>query len=138
MVFCHWLLARISALFWRTDTVPASIVSGMTLMGWSIILVASDVFEARNLYDYLGAVAPAHLWSGLTAVVGVAQLIYALMPHDYMDARLQRIAIWIAAGTFWLYIASIAVLAVPVTTMAATAAVLMIACLWGLIRESER
>lgn len=138
MVFLHWLAARLSALFWRTDTTPALIVSGMTLSGWSIILLSTNVFDARNLYDYLSNVASAHVWAVVTGILGAAQLVKAFVFAESTFAYHLRLCVWIAAGVFWLYITSVAVLAVPVTTVAATAAVLAIGCFWGLIRESER
>lgn len=133
----HWILARFSALFWKTDTTPAEILSGMSALGWGIVLFLSPTFEARNLYDYMNSVAAQGFWSGLTMTVGFCQLFMAFTCPQ--DAHPQiRTALWLCAGIFWLYVFFISVLAIPVTTVAATSGTLLVASAWAFYRVSNR
>jgi len=136
MALLHWLVARLSSLFWRTETAPAHIVSGMALCGWSFILSTNKVFDASNLYDYLSDIAAEPFWAFLTLILGVVQVVEPFLPRQ-STTHWARIAFWVFPAAFWLYITAIAVLAVPTTTIAASSAVFAVACIWGFVREVD-
>lgn len=132
----HFLLAKITHMFWRTDTISAEISFGLVAIGWAIVLFVSDTFSVGNLYDYLARWGSQHDWAVGMGILGIVQLALA-SSLPMKSLRILRVSVWLVSMVVWSYIAWVSVLAVPVTTAAAAYGTLAIGSLWAFLRAGE-
>ena len=127
-----YLTAEISRLWTKTDTTPAGILSGLTALGWAVVLSLSDLTVLGNMYANLSTALPLSWLAGYLLVLGVVQLGLTLTPFRRFR-WLRHVAAGFAAAT-WSFVAFTALIAMPVTTAAAVYSVLALSSVWEFMR----
>lgn len=123
-------------IMFKTETKSAEICFGSISIGWWLVLSFSPTFDVGNLYIYMLSLADQSTWAVVMLILGAQQIFISAFSQKKM--RVLRATIWIESFVVWSYIASVAVLAVPVSTAAAAYSVLAAGSAWAFIRSVER
>ncbi len=80
-LFMSWLRSRVTHAIWGTETRSFEITSGLTAIGWFIVLtVEPQLFEIWPLvYGAFAEVASQTTWAACALVLGIAQMTRALI-----------------------------------------------------------
>jgi len=134
-LFLSWLRSRVSHAIWGTETRSFEITSGLTALGWFIVLTHEPkLFEMWPLaYGAFTEVAPQGYWACAALFLGIAQIVRALISEK--DGWVWYHRIFGSAAVMWWGTVLGAFLHDRIaSTAVAVYSVILIGSIWALIR----
>ena len=130
-----WLRSRIAHAIWGTETRSFEITSGLTALGWFLVLTNEpQLFEIYPIaYGAFLEVAPQSMWATAALILGMAQIARALIAEK--DGWVWYHRIFGSYAVFWWGTVTGAFLHDRLISTAVVAySVILLGSIWALIR----